>query len=153
MKLKIELKVSANEVFEHLLNLMVEDIKNSNGESISSDKLQKNFSYEKSLINQVGNKVSVKVIINELIKPSKYSVSIESPQGTNNVSYALCDVTNGVEITYEENYKSTSMLLNWNYFLMSLIYSRGSKKKMKKKLYNLEQIILSSKDNQIEEGK
>ncbi len=147
MELKVNLKVSANEVFEQLLNLICEDIKDSTGKSITVDKLQKDFTYKKSLRNQLGNEVKVQVKINELIPPARYSVSIEAPKGTNTMEYVLCDTTEGVEITYVEKFKSTSMLQNWNYFLASLVYSRRSKQKVRKQFDYLEQLILNLKDN------
>lgn len=144
MKLKVYLKVSANELFEQLMNLILEDIKNSTGESITIDKLHKDFSYEKSITNQVGNEVPVKVIINELVRPSKYYVSIESTKGISTINYVLSDSAEGVEIAYEENFKAVSMVQDLNHFIMSLIYSKRSKKRMRKQFYYLEQIILKA---------
>lgn len=154
MELKVQLKVSANEVFEQLLNYISEDIKNSTSKSVAIDKLQKDFSYKKILRNQLGNEVPVKVMISELSRPTRYSACIENKKGTNTIDYILNDIDEGVEITYKETFKSQSMLQSWNYFFASLIYTGRSKKKMRKQFAYLEQHILDSKDNSLKkEGK
>jgi hypothetical protein len=146
MEIKVELKVSANEVFEQLLDLLIQDIKNSTGQTFAKNKLSNGFSYQKILRNNMGYDVTVNVHINELIQPNKYSATIENPKGTNTIEYTLRDTLIGVEITYKENYKASSYLLNWNYLLVSLIYSRRSKKKMRKQFAYLEQQILNAKN-------
>ncbi|RDU37841.1 hypothetical protein DRW41_08465 [Neobacillus piezotolerans] len=145
MEIKVQLQVSAKEVFEQLLSSIIQDIKNSTGQTIAKDKLSKDFSYEKSLRNHMGYDVTVKVQINELIQPLKYSATIENPKGFNTIEYSLKDTVKGVEITYKENYKAKSALQNWNYILISLIYSRRSKKKMRNQFAYLEQQILNGK--------
>lgn len=147
MELKVQLQVSANEVFEQLLHSIVQDIKNCTGQTIAKVELAKDFSYKKSLRNHMDYEVTVKVQINELIQPIKYSASIETPKGCNTIEYTLRDTIEGVEITYKENYKASSNLQNWNYFLVSLIYSRRSKKKMRKQFAYLEQQILNAKSH------
>ncbi|TYS69455.1 DUF3284 domain-containing protein [Sutcliffiella horikoshii] len=146
MEIKVELQVSANEVFEQLLESLIQDIKNSTGQTIPKNKLSKGFSYKKILRSNMGYDVTVNVQINELIQPNKYSATIENPKGTNTIEYSLRDTLKGVEITYKEYYKALSNLQNWNYLLVSLIYSRRSKKKMRKQFANLEQQILNAKN-------
>src|SRR5262245_15888461 len=145
MELKVQLRVSANEVFEQLLISIVQDIKNSTGQTIDKDKLSNDFSYKKSIRNHMGYVVPVKVQVNELIRPIKYSVAIENPSGINTMEYTLTDTVKGVEITYKENYRASSTLQNWNYILVSIIFSRRSKKKMLKQFAYLEQQILNAK--------
>ncbi|MEH6991490.1 DUF3284 domain-containing protein [Neobacillus drentensis] len=146
MEIKVELQVSANEVFEQLLNSIIQDVKNSTSQTIAKNKLSKGFAYKKILRSNMGYDVTVNVQINELIQPNKYSATIENPKGTNTIEYTLRDTLKGVEITYKENYKASSNLQNWNYLLVSLIYSRRSKKKMRKQFAYLEQQILNAKN-------
>jgi ABC-type antimicrobial peptide transport system permease subunit len=147
MELKVNLQVSANEVFEQLLKSLGQDIKNSTGQMIASDKLSKDFSYKKSIRNHMGYVVQVKVKINELIRPIKYSATIENPNGVNTIEYTLTETAKGVEIVYKENYKASSTLQNWNYILASIFFSRRGKKKMRKQFSNLEQQILNTKSH------
>lgn len=151
MELRVQLKVSANEVYDQLLNLITEDVKISTGKSVSVDKLQKDFSYKKSIKNQLGMEVPVKVTINELSRPTRYTASIKCKNETNTMDYLLCDKANGVEITFKESFKSTSILRNLNYFFASLVYSKRSKKKMRAQFAHLEQLILNSKGNSLTE--
>ncbi|MEI4771972.1 DUF3284 domain-containing protein [Psychrobacillus sp. FJAT-51614] len=145
MELRVQLQVSAKEVFEQLLSSIIQDINNSTGQTIAMDQLSKDFSYEKSIRNHMGYNVTVKVQINELIQPIKYSATIENPKEFNTIEYSLKDTVKGVEITYKENYKAKSTLQNWNYILISLIYSKGSKKKLHNQFAYLEQQILNGK--------
>jgi hypothetical protein len=146
MDIKVKLQASANEVFEQLLESLIQDIKNSTGQTIAKNNLSKGYSYKKVLRNNMGYDVTVNVQINELIQPNKYIATIETPKGTNTIEYTLKDTLKGVEITYKENYKASSYLQNWNYVLVSLIYSRRSKKKMRKQFAYLEQQILNAKN-------
>lgn len=147
MELKVQLQVSANEVFEQLLSSIVQDIKTSTGQTIAKDKLSKDYSYKKSIRNHMGYVVPVKVTINDLIRPIKYCATIENPNGVNTTEYTLTDTEKGVKIAYKENYKASSTLQNWNYVLASIFYSRRSKKKMRKQFAYLEQQILNARSH------
>lgn len=142
MELKVFLKARAKDVFEELLNSILQDIKTSTGQTVTKNRLCKDFSYQKIIRNHVGYDVSVEVQIKELISPTKYCAIIKNPKGTNTIEYVLCDRDEGVDITYKESYSASSTLLNLNYILASLIYSRSSKNRMRKQFAILEQRIL-----------
>jgi hypothetical protein len=147
MELKVTLQVTAKEVFEELLHSIIFDIENSTKKTIVIDELHKNFTYNKTLINRLGNKVQAKVYITELIFEKKYSAAFETSKGTNTVEYILKNIDCGVEITYRENFTSSFSLQNWNYLFAAFVYKKRTKKKIIKNFNLLEKHILSSKKN------
>ncbi|MFF2876110.1 DUF3284 domain-containing protein [Gottfriedia sp. NPDC057991] len=143
MELNVQLQVRAEEVFEQLLRSILQDIKQSTGQTIPKEQLAKDFSYQKNIKNRMGYDTPVKVQIDELIPSKEYRASIEHSKGINTMAYTLTDTEKGVEIHYKERYQTSSTLQNWNYSIASIFFARKSKKNMKKQFAYLEEIILN----------
>lgn len=141
MELNVQLQVRAEEVFEQLLRSILQDIKQSTGQTISKEQIEKGFSYQKNIKNRMGYDTNVKVKIDELIPSKEYRATIEHLKGINTMAYTLTNTENGVEIHYKESYQATTTLQNWNYILASIFFARKSKKNMRKQFDYLEEVI------------
>ncbi|MFD4706293.1 DUF3284 domain-containing protein [Gottfriedia sp. NPDC058432] len=141
MELNVQLQVRAEEVFEQLLRSIIQDFKQSTGQTISKEQLAKDFSYQKNIKNRMGYDTPVKVHIDELIPSKEYRATIEHLKGINTMAYTLTDNENGVEIHYKEGYQAATALQNWNYILASIFFARKSKKNMRKQFVYLEEVI------------
>lgn len=143
MELQVNMKASAKEVFDELQRALLRDIKTSTGKNVSLEKLDKDYSYEKKLNNYLGNSVDVTVNIDKLNYPIEYSATISNSKGSNTVQYILNENEDSVDIKYIENYKAKSLLGKINYSIMSLVFTRSNKKRIKKQFLYLENQIMS----------
>lgn len=141
MKYRVNLEVTPEEVFEQLRIALVEDIQQATGRKFSVEQLHPGYTYKKQLKGQVGKARSVKVKVVGYKPSSHYSAEFHYGDTYNVVTYNLAPVNGGCEVYYEEKFKSNSLFQNLNYHVMSFIYKRSGKKRLKAKFEALKEEI------------
>jgi hypothetical protein len=118
-----------------LMDGFINDVASATGRRLRRRDIVKGYSYDKKMTGRIGKAGLVKITLTGLIPDQFYEASFESRQGVNTLSYQL--VPQGAEefdIVYEEHFKSPRRMTDWNYKIMSFLYSRGSKKRINKVL-------------------
>lgn len=106
MVVSMELEVTAEELFNLVLDSVVADVSASTGKKPENVNLRQGFSYKKDLTTRGGRRESAKVVLEQLEPPFAYIARIESKRGTYRMSYKIAELGEGrVSVTYEETHE------------------------------------------------
>lgn len=117
---------SAQEIFDLIVKQSLTLFKK---EGISKEEI-KNLSIKTTILNQVGQEVSVKQKITEYEEAKLYTIETTSSKDVYSVSYKLTETKYGTVLQYQEKFNGESFLRNLNHIVMSLIYRRKIKRKV-----------------------
>lgn len=127
--------------FDVLMGALLEDIEQS-VHKYNRDSVKEGFHYQKQLKNKFGKAGNVKVEITTLKEPYAYEATFSSAQGVNTLSYcAEVFDDEHIQVTYGEDFTSSSFSKKMNYSIMSKLYKRSSIKKANLVLDRLEQYM------------
>lgn len=131
-----------NNFFDKIEESIISDITSSTGEKVDISQVTSGYTYIKELTSQLGKRGKVKVVIDEYIRPIKYTASFISAQGKNTLSYEVKEIDKTCfEVKYNESFDGISKSKTWNHKLMSKLYKRSSIKKINLVLNNIEAMI------------
>jgi hypothetical protein len=122
-----------------LMDGFINDVASATGRRLRRREIVKGYSYNKQMLGRIGKAGTVNITLTELIANQFYQASFESRQGVNTLSYRL--VPQGedqFDLVYEEQFTSPRKTTEWNYHIMSFLYTRGSKKRINKVLDKVE---------------
>lgn len=140
------LKCNIDEAWDILEASLKYEIEETTKETIDMKDIQKGYHYQKKMHATRGGEMSVKVLIRELTKPTKYAVEFTSTEGVNNLSYTLEAIDEyQCQITYEETYEAKKKLNGWNAKLVSFFMKGRNKKKVKRVFKNIEKFALENR--------
>lgn len=143
MKVQVKLNVSAEEFFAAITRSVLYDAEQARGKKVPVKKLKAGFTYQKMLSAKVGGAQHVTTKITEYEPPVRYAASVVSSKGENTVRYELDPVAGerAVNITYEEGYAGDKTLNDLNGKLMGFFYGPFAKRKIKRRLRDMEAYI------------
>lgn len=142
MEIVRQMKGNVQRFFDKVEESIVNDVKEATGNSIDVSEIKSGFTYSKRLRSQLGKEGSIKVVIDEYVRPLKYRASFISAQGENILSYETKEIDeNHFEIKYVEEFKGASPSKRLNYKLIYFLYKRSSIKKANMLLNNIESMI------------
>lgn len=142
MKVAKQLNVSVQQFYDFVCKMVIKDISSVTKSEVDISQLKDGYSYNKTLMNKMGKLEIVKTCI-EKINASEYTVSFKSKYGVNILSYSYRPLENdSIMVEYNEDYIGTNSSTSLSYNLLSFVSSYSHKKRMKKLLTEIENIIL-----------
>ncbi len=143
MEITQNLNVTAPEFFTLIEDSLLHDIKNNSSKKANAAKLERGFHYTKNM--KMGKQiVKTQVTLLQYQKPILYEVKMETDNNIYNMSYAIIDRGDNIDVTYSET--STDKEGNAKKsFLMNLMDKRNFQK-MAKTLQKMEAAILNNRD-------
>lgn len=149
MKVQVKMDVRAEDLFDSIATSVLFDAEQARGKKVPAKKLKAGFSYQKTLSSKLGGTQHVTTKITEFEPPHRYAASIISSQGVNTVRYEIepVDGRDAVEVAYEETYAGEKALNDLNGKLMGILYSPFAKRKIKKRLREMEVYIKQHVDS------
>lgn len=118
-----------NHKVEDVFNLIV----NESLKAFKKEKMSKNnllgLTVKSKIKNQVGQEVSVVQKVIEYKENELYSIETTSPKDTYTTIYKVTAKGDKTVLEYEEKYKSTSTLRNFNQIVMGIVYYRKIRKR------------------------
>ncbi len=146
MEIKLNMDVSAKEFFDVLYDSIIYDIKASTNKKVSKSKIKKGYTYSKKLKTRLGKEGTVKVEIKEFDLNHRYTVSFNSTQGENIVSYEVEQLDDdSLNVKYTEDFVVDSKMKSLNFSMMSFLFKRGNRKKGLRNLVELEKFIIQNR--------
>lgn len=128
--------------FDIIMDALLLDIGSVKEEKLTVEDIQDGFTYSKKLKNKFGNEDRVDVTIIKLDVPNYYEAQFQSRDGLNVLSYELKDKEDGIfDLIYKEDFKSEKTSHNLNFKVMSFVFSRSSKKRVKLMLDQLQVLL------------
>lgn len=128
--------------FDIIMEALLSDIETETGESVNAEEITEGFRYIKKLTNRFGNEGNIEVTINSLDVPNYYEAHFQSQQGLNELSYELIDKGEDIfELIYKESFEGEKSSYNLNFKLMSFLFKRSSKKRVKLMLDKLQVLL------------
>lgn len=143
MKVKVKLGVRAEDFFDSIVTSVLYDAEQARGKKVPEKKLKAGFTYQKTLNAKIGGAQHVTTKITDFEPPRLYAASITSSRGVNTVRYEIEPVDDGrtIELVYEEGYTGEKTLNDLNGKLMGTLYGPFAKRKIKKRLQDMERYI------------
>lgn len=143
MKVQVKMGVSAGGLFDSIVSSVLYDAEQARGKKVPAKKLKVGFSYQKTLGSKLGGTQHVTTKITEFEPPYRYAASIVSSQGVNTVRYEIDPTDDGraIKVCYEETYAGDKALNDLNGKLMGALYSPFAKRKIKRRLRDMEAYI------------
>ena len=128
--------------FQLIMDALISDIEAETGEAVNQTEIGEGFTYIKKLTNRFGNEGNVEVLINKLDAPNYYEAQFLSQQGLNTLSYELNDKDEeAFDLIYKEEFEGEKASYNLNFKLMSFLFKRSSKKRVKIMLDQLQVLL------------
>lgn len=148
MKVSERLQVSADAFFSSVVTSVLYDIEQATGEKLTAGDLKEGYTYHKSLQAKVGGARKVTTTITAFDAPRLYEASFTSGQGVNTVRYEIAPVEgeNAIDVSYEEGFTGNKASTDLNGKLMGSLYSWSAKKRIKKRLHQMETYLQSHPD-------
>ena len=147
MFVQMRLNVTADELFDVLLNSIHHDIEQAKAKKVPIFKIKTGYTYTKILKNKIGQKTKATATITKLEKPTSYEITFKSGRGVNTVAYELKTLDEDVlEVTYSENYEAKTSWQAINNTLMSKIFTRPASRKAKALIGMMEAYILQMRE-------
>lgn len=142
----MRLGVDAESFFNHLVESIAYDYEQALGKKLGRARLKKGLTYQKKLHAKVGKgALTTKVKVTELTRPATYEATFTTSRGVNTIRYDIAEVAApdaadgpAIEVTYEEGFEGATALMGMNQRLMSLVFSMGGKKRIKRTLRAIE---------------
>lgn len=143
MKVQVKMGVPAEGLFDSLVSSVLYDVEQARGKKVPAKKLKAGFSYQKTLGSKLGGTQHVTTKITEFEPPYRYAASIVSSQGVNTVRYEIEPTSDAasINVCYEETYTGDKTLNDLNGKLMGALYSPFAKRKIKRRLRDMEAYI------------
>lgn len=154
MKVQVKLNVSTEDFFAGIVRSVLYDAEQARGKKVPAKKLKVGFTYQKTLNAKIGGAQHVTTKITEFEAPYRYAASVVSSQGENTVRYELEPVAgeDAVKVTYEEGYAGDKTLNDLNGKLMGFLYGPFAKRKIKRRLHDMEAYIKQNPGTGIEDA-
>lgn len=154
MKVQVKLNVSAEEFFASITRSVLYDAEQARGKKVPAKKLKAGFTYQKMLNAKIGGAQHVTTKITEYEPPVRYAATIVSSKGENTVRYELDPVPGerAVNLTYEEGYAGDKTLNDLNGKLVGFFYGPFAKRKIKRRLRDMETYIKQNPGVDVGEG-
>lgn len=144
MEINAILDVSQEAFFDFLYSSIIQDVKESTGQTISKKDVKSGYSYDKKLKTKVGKMGGAKVTIVAFKPYKKYRAEFTSNQGKNIISYQVERLEdNKIEVVYGEDFIAADKMKAWNFKLINLFYKKQSIKRAEAILENIEGYIHS----------
>lgn len=141
MEITRTMDVSMEEMNTFIKNMVLQDILHATGKKVKESDIGAGYKYRKKLKGRSGKEGNVSTRIDEL-KEGCYRASFESAQGINYLSYQYEMSEDGkLNLCYKEDYTAQSKSKELNFQLMSFLYKRSNRKRMKLMLEHIEHLI------------
>lgn len=128
--------------FDLIMDAVLLDIELANEQKLSLKDVYEGFTYSKILNNKFGNRDKAEVTIMKLDVPNYYEAHFKSHDSLNVLSYELKAKDDGMfDLIYNEKFKSDKVSHNLNFKIMSFVFSRSSKKRVKSMLDQLQVLL------------
>ncbi|SJZ38522.1 DUF3284 domain-containing protein [Anaerorhabdus furcosa] len=144
MQIQQQLKISANQFSQHILNSIQYELKEYGQVNVDKDHIRAGITYKKPLTTQMKQTDHVTVEITKLEKsPFEYEATFDSTQGRNTIRYSAKDLNeNECLVTYEEDFVGKDTMKKLNHKLMRVFYKGRSKRRIHYLLNAIEDHVL-----------
>lgn len=140
MKINLSLNISSNEFYEFLIN----NLKNE----INVKEIKEGMKFKKKLTTKLSKDFESEVEIFSLKYNKEYILKFHTSLGVNIIKYYIKEEKeNKIELIYEEEYITDSLINKLNNTIMEKIYSFFLKRKMKKRFLDIEKYIVNKRNN------
>ena len=148
LKVKMELKVSANEFFSFLVSSIALDVKtNGDMQDFTEENIKAGFSYVKPLLSKLGRQGMTTVTIEKYEPPNVYSASFTSSSGINKTEYIVDQTSDGcIQVVYSESFEGANIFANINYKIMSFALINSAKNRALANLKAIEEHIAQERE-------
>lgn len=127
-----------------LIDMIIQDIKNSTDLSVDRSDIKAGFSYSKKIMNKTGKHGRVNTRIEQL-ESGLYQVAIESKTGINYIKYSYkSNSDNSILLEYSESFESDSKLKGLNHSIMSRLYNKSTQKRVNILLNQIDNLLVES---------
>ncbi|MDR2538166.1 MAG: DUF3284 domain-containing protein [Bifidobacteriaceae bacterium] len=141
MKVTRHIEGDYKKCWKVLMEGFINDVAYANGKHLKMRDIVEGYTYTKRLHGKIQS-ADVKVTLTKLVKNELYEASFYTRQGINTLSYTLVsDGEASFDLIYEETFQGNKASTNANHKLMSLLYSRSSKKRINKVLDKVQSLM------------
>ncbi|MDR2833634.1 MAG: DUF3284 domain-containing protein [Streptococcaceae bacterium] len=137
-----KMNIDAKSFFDMILTSAKYDIEQSTKEAIALEDIKTGFTYKKDLTNKVGKMGDSITTLTTVDVPFVYEASFKTARGINTVSYKVEQLSDGINVTYSEDYIPATSTLQLNNKIVSIFFKRSNKKRMKGMLKMMEEHLL-----------
>jgi len=117
MLIKRNLRVSAEQYYDYLLNHLHKQLKRDVSNTIKKKDLIKGFEFKKTYMHGT-EKVTIEFNVEEMIRPELYKISFKTEKGIQFVSHKIRSIRdNFIEDEYEENFQTNDFKLKLKAFM------------------------------------
>lgn len=142
MTLEIELKISAEEMYD----LLIDNLKRETGK----ETLHEGLIFKKELTTKMGKKVESEVKVIKLDKNKEYTLKYINYTGENELNYKIESLDEYlIKLIYKEEYTSDSFFKKYNNKIMEMFYSYFLRKKRIKMLNSLENYLIKKREGKV----
>lgn len=142
MILQRRIQGSIEDCFDILAQSYVADANANQRKQLTVKDLRVGNNFNKELTAKLGNKGTVKVVLEKFSAPHEIEISFKSSQGINTLHYVLTPFDDvSFDIEYSENFVSDKKSNNLNYKVMSFLSKRKISKTAKMTLDRLEAVL------------
>ncbi|MFV0479899.1 MAG: DUF3284 domain-containing protein [Anaerorhabdus sp.] len=140
MKVDVYLDVKRTAFYDALKQALLEDVREVHP-NVKEEEIQSGYKYKKMLSGKMKQESKCTIKIVELKENERYKATVKSDRGVTTMCYDLEDEEDGTRVIYEEEFISDKGINQANHKLVMFFYSRSSKKKMEKRLRQIETYI------------
>ena len=135
------LSVTKDDFFDAMVTSICYDIEASTGKTMKKENLKDGYTYKKNM----GKNKTATVVIEKLEQGKTYKATFSNSQGCTTLAYEITEIEEDlIEVSYSEEFESTSKLKQWNYALLSPLYVRKTRKRTMRLLEQMELYINSN---------
>jgi len=141
------MNTTADRFYDLLISSVKHDIEQKTETSLDLKDLKSGYVYKKALTNKLGKQGQAKTTLTKIEPPHCYEAQFETPRGVNTISYQIKDLDdNLIEVTYSENFDSTSAAVALNFKIMSFFYKRSTRRRMRYLLKQMNRHLQATQD-------
>lgn len=136
------MNVRAEALYDKLIESLVYEIKAATGNrEVKAKTIKTGYFYINKLRTKTGSANTVKVTFDKIERPRIILMTFAGAFESVTVSYRLESLNQAVKVIYQEDAVFDSALMQGNQILMSFLYKRSFKKKIKQKFEAIEQAL------------
>lgn len=154
MRVQVKMGIRAEDLFDNIVTSVQYDAEQARGKKVPVKKIKAGFTYQKTLNAKLGDAQHVTTKITEFEPPRLYAASITSSRGVNTVRYEIEPIegAGSIRVTYEEGYNGDKTLNDLNGKLMGFLYGPFAKRKIKRRLRDMEAYIKQNPSPVVEDA-